>query len=173
MGGTIALRVGLEHSDRCLALVVISLEDIEDDAAKQAEIRFMDDFAERVRTSGIEAGWAPVLPTLAPVIGSMVADAIPRSDPSSIAAAAAIGRDRSFTSVGDLARISTPALIFAGMDHRHPEALARAAVRELPNGRLAQATMTAEIIDAVGFGEAFAPPIADFLMRFGSASGVN
>lgn len=170
MGGTVALRVGLEHADRCLALIAISMEDIEDDAAKEEEIRFMDDFAERVRTRGIEAGWAPILPTLAPVIESMVADAIPRSDPASIAAAAAIGRDRSFASVKDLAGISAPTLVFAGMDYRHPKALAEAAVRTLPRGYLAQAAMTADIVDAVGFAKAFAPPIADFLIRFKGAS---
>lgn len=166
LGGTITLRAGLEYADRCLALIAISLEDIEDDAAKEAEIRFMDDFAERVRQEGIEAGWAPILPTLAPVIGSMVADAIPRSDPASIAAAAAIGRDRSFTRVEELSGISCPTLVFAGMDRRHPKALAEAAVGALPRGHLASGAMTGDIVDAVGFGEAFAPPIAEFLMPY-------
>lgn len=162
MGGTVALRFGMEHSDRCLGLVAISLEDIEDDAAKEAEIRFMDDFAQRVRTNGLEAAWAPILPTLAPVIGTMVADAIPRSDPASIAAAAAIGRDRSFGSVEELAKISPPTLVFPGMDYTHPQDTAEAAIRALPRGRLAEIAMTADVVDAEGFANAFAPAIAEF-----------
>ena len=79
----------------------VSVEDIEDDEKKKAEIEFMDAFAERARTEGIEAAWAPILPHLAPIIGTLVREAIPRSDPASIAAAAAIGRDRSFRSVED------------------------------------------------------------------------
>lgn len=165
MGGTVALRLGLEHSERCLGLVAISLEDIEDDDAKEAESRFMEDFAERVRTQGLEAAWRPIIPTLAPVIGAMVADAIPRSDPASIAAAAAIGRDRSFRSVDELAAISAPTLIFSGMDYRHPQATAEAAVSVLPHGCLGEVAMTADMVDADGFGEAFAPAIDDFLVR--------
>jgi 3-oxoadipate enol-lactonase len=61
------------------ALVLISVDDIEDDAAKEAEIELMAAFAERVRTHGIEAGWGPILPQLAPVIGALVRDAIPRA----------------------------------------------------------------------------------------------
>jgi len=80
LGSTIALRTAAAHPERVSALVLISVEDIEDDAAKEAEIELMDAFAERVRTGGIEAGWKPILPTLAPVIGALVRDAIPRSD---------------------------------------------------------------------------------------------
>lgn len=36
------------------------------------EIEFMDTFADRVRTSGIEAAWEPVLGDLAPVIAALV-----------------------------------------------------------------------------------------------------
>jgi 3-oxoadipate enol-lactonase len=114
------------------ALVLISVDDIEDDAAKEAEIELMAAFAERVRTHGIEAGWGPILPQLAPVIGALVRDAIPRSDPESIAAAAAIGRDRSFRSVDELAAITAPALVIPGMGPRHPPELAEAVARLLP-----------------------------------------
>ncbi|WP_410582754.1 hypothetical protein [Amycolatopsis sp. lyj-108] len=71
------------NSGRVRAAILISVEDIEDDEAKQAEIAFMDAFTERVRTGGIEAAWAPVLPELAPVIGALVRDAIPRASPRS------------------------------------------------------------------------------------------
>ena len=105
LGATIALRTALAYPERIVGAVLISVEDIDDDERKQAEIAFMAAFADRVRTDGIEAGWKPVLEDLAPVIGAMVREAIPRSDPASIAAAAAIGRDRAFRSVDELAVI--------------------------------------------------------------------
>lgn len=67
------------------------------------------------------------LDELAPIIGTLVRDAIPRSDPMSIAAAAAIGRDRSFRSVAEVAVIAAPTLIIPGMDEgrsRKTESLA-------------------------------------------------
>src|SRR5690242_4475103 len=72
LGATISLRAAVGHPDRVAGLVLISVEDIEDDAGKAAEIAFMDAFAERVRTGGIEAGWAPILGDLSPIIGAMV-----------------------------------------------------------------------------------------------------
>ncbi len=62
-------------------------------------------FADRVATHGIEAGWAPILAGFPPVVGAMVRDAIPRSDPASIVAAAAIGRERSIRDVTELVAI--------------------------------------------------------------------
>lgn len=123
----------------------------------------MDAFAERVRTEGIDAAWAPILPQLAPIIGALVREAIPRSDPASIAAAAAIGRDRSFHSVEELVVITAPTLIFPGMDERHPRALAEALARILPNGRLAEVSLSEDLNDAEDFGRAFAPAIRDFI----------
>ena len=55
LGATITLRACLAHPDRVAAAVLISVEDVEDDHAKQAEIEFMDAFADRVRTAGIQA----------------------------------------------------------------------------------------------------------------------
>src|SRR5688572_2489825 len=55
LGATIALRVALAYPERVLATILISVEDIEDDERKKAEIEFMDAFAERVRNQGIEA----------------------------------------------------------------------------------------------------------------------
>jgi pimeloyl-ACP methyl ester carboxylesterase len=167
LGATISLRAALSHAERVSALVLISVEDIEDDAAKQAEIAFMDAFAARVRDEGIEAAWEPILPELAPVIGAMVRDAIPRSDPGSIAAAAAIGRDRSFRNVEELAGIAVPTLVFPGMDFRHPAELADGLARMLPNGQKGEASFSAETVTAEQFGQAFAPPIRRFLADLG------
>jgi 3-oxoadipate enol-lactonase len=164
LGSTIALRTAAAHPERVSALVLISVEDIEDDEAKEAEIELMDAFAERVRTRSISAGWEPILPALAPVIGALVRDAIPRSDPESIAAAAAIGRDRSFRSVDELAAITAPALVIPGMDPRHPPALAEAVARLLPRGRLAPIGLTPNLSSADDLARAFAPAIRDFLM---------
>lgn len=163
IGTTITLRAALAHPARVSALVLISVEDIEDDEKKEAEIEFMDAFAARVKDEGIEAAWEPILENLAPIIGAMVRDAIPRSDPASIAAAAAIGRDRSFRSVGELAAVTAPTLIIPGMDARHPTALAEDLARTLPQGRLAPATLSADIRTADDFARAFAPAIRDFL----------
>lgn len=163
LGSTITLRACVAHPDRIAAAVLISVEDIEDDHAKQAEIEFMDAFADRVRTAGIQAAWEPVLGDLAPVIAALVRDAIPRSNPESIAAAAAIGRDRAFRSVDELAGIAAPTLIFPGIDHRHPTALAETLARLLRNGRLAPAVFSADLRDAQGLAAAVAPAIREFL----------
>jgi 3-oxoadipate enol-lactonase len=163
LGATITLRTVLAYPERILGSVLISVEDIEDDEQKQAEIAFMDAFALRVQTEGIEAGWAPILGDLAPVVGAMVRDAIPRSDPASIAAAAAIGRNRAFHGVDELAEIASPTLIFPGMDWRHPPALAEHLSRILPKGRLAPVTLSADVRTAHDFARACAPAIRDFI----------
>jgi pimeloyl-ACP methyl ester carboxylesterase len=159
LGTIITLRAALAHPDRVGAAVLISVEDIEDDEKKEAEIEFMDAFAARVRAEGIEAAWEPILKDLAPVIGAMVREAIRRSDPASIAAAAAVGHDRSFRTVGELTTVTAPTLIIPGMDERHPTAFART----LPRGRLASVTLSAELRTAEDFARAFAPTIRDFL----------
>lgn len=167
LGTTVTLRTALAHPDRLRAAVLISVEDIEDDEKKEAEVAFMDAFAARVRAEGIEAAWEPILATLPPIIGAMVRDAIPRSDPESIAAAAAIGRDRAFRRVGELAAIATPTLVIPGIDWRHPTALAEDLARTLPNGHLAPVTLSADLRTADDFARAFAPTIRDFLTAVG------
>lgn len=163
LGTTITLRAALAHPDRVQAAILISVEDIEDDEKKLAEIEFLDAFAARVRNEGIEAAWKPILDNLAPIIGTLVRDAIPRSNPASIAAAAAIGHDRSFRNVEELALITAATLIFPGIDERHPTALAEALARILPNGRLAPMTLSADLRTAEDLAHAFAPTIRDFL----------
>lgn len=164
LGTTITLRTALAEPDRVRALVLISVEDIEDDQQKEEEIRFLDAFAMRVRTEGLAAAWEPILENLAPIIGTMVRDAIPRSDPASIAAAAAIGHDRAFRSVDDLAVINTPTLIIPGTDPRHPTALAEHLARILPKGQLAPLTLSGDLRTADDFARSFAPIIRDFLI---------
>lgn len=164
LGTTIALRTAVAYPERVQALVLISVEDIEDDEKKAAEIAFMDAFADRACNEGIEAAWAPILPELAPLIGTLVREAIPRSDRASIAAAAAIGRDRSFRSIDELAAITAPTLIFAGMDERHPAKLAEDLAHLLPHGQLAPVRLSADVRDAGGLAQAFAPAIRRFLV---------
>jgi 3-oxoadipate enol-lactonase len=165
IGTTITLRTAVAYPDRVHALVLVSVEDIEDDQAKEAETVFLDAFAARVRAEGIEAAWEPILQNLAPIIGVMVREAIPRSDPASIAAAAAIGHDRAFWSVDELAVISAPTLVIPGMDERHPTALAEDLARILPQGQLASVTLSADLHTADDFAQAFARTIRDFLMN--------
>ncbi|ELS58529.1 alpha/beta fold hydrolase [Streptomyces viridochromogenes] len=163
LGSTITLRTAAAHPDRVEAAVLIGVEDIEDDEAKDAEIRFLDAFASRVAADGIEAGWEPILSDFPPVVGAMVRDAIPRSDPASIVAAAAIGHDRSFRSVSELARITTPTLVFPGTDPRHPTALAEEAASTLPNGQLAMVSIGNDLQTAEDLACAIAPAIREFL----------
>jgi pimeloyl-ACP methyl ester carboxylesterase len=163
LGGTITLRAAAAYPGRIRAAIVISMEDIEDDEAKQAETAMLEAFAARVREQGIHAAWEPILPTLAPVIGSLVREAIARSDPASIAAACAIGRDRAFTRVSDLAAITVPTLVIPGADTRHPAALAARAARTLPHGRLADASLSAGLRSAADLADALAPAVSKFL----------
>jgi 3-oxoadipate enol-lactonase len=163
LGGTIALRAALAFPARVEGLVLISVEDIEDDHAKAAEIAFMEAFADRVRSAGLEAAWAPILKDLPPIIGAMVREAIPRSDPLSIAAAAAIGYDRSFRDVHELAGINVPTLVIPGVDWRHPRALAEQLVRIMPLAQLAAVEMSAELRTVDDFALTFGPAIRSFL----------
>lgn len=162
MGATIALRTAVAHPQRVRGLVLISIEDIEDDAAKEAETTMMESFAERMRTRGVEAAWEPILPDLSPVIGAMVREAMSTSDPDSLAAAAAIGRDRAFRSADELFGIAAPTLLFAGGDWRHPVRLAEMLAARLPRALLGKASMAGvQSIDE--FGRIFAPEILGFL----------
>lgn len=163
MGGTVALRTSLSHPDRVRAAVIISAEAIEDEAAKAADTELMDRFAERVRTQGLQAGWDLFLPHLQPLIVNLVVEALPRTDPESAAAAAAIGHDRAFTHVGELAGIQTPTLIIAGDDARHPTDTAHALADALPHGILAEVTMSASLLSAEDMARAFTPAIERFL----------
>lgn len=163
VGSTIALRVAAAHPDRVSAMALISVEDIEDDEAKAAEVAFFEAFAARVVAGGPQAAWAPVLPALAPLIGALVREAIPRCDPASLAAFCAIGYDRAFRSVDELRSIDVPALVVPGADARHPSHLAAEVARALPNARLAAASMSAELRTAEDLAEAVGPEIRRFL----------
>ncbi|MET9671068.1 alpha/beta hydrolase [Streptomyces sp. NPDC006475] len=163
LGGTIALRTAASRPDLVRASVVISLEDVQDDAAKQAETAMLNRFATRVIEEGIEAAWAPLLPSLAPVIRALVRDAIPRTNPASIAAACAIGRDRAFARVADLAAISAPTLIIPGADDPHPTALAAEAAHTLPHGQLSSTSLTTVLHTAADLAAVVGPAIRDFL----------
>ena len=163
LGTTISLRTAIGYPERIAGLVLISVEDIEDDEAKAAEIVFMDAFAERVRTRGIEAGWAPILPNLSRIVGKMVRDAMQDADPASVAAAAAIGHDRAFRSIEELLVVEAPTLLFAGADWRHPAVLARKLAELLARGRLGDASMSDELLTTEDFARAFAPEIRAFV----------
>lgn len=163
LGGTIALRACQSHPDKIRTAVIISAEAIEDDEAKAADTKLMDRFAERVRTEGLEAGWALFLPHLQPLIANLVAEALPRADPESAAAAASIGHDRAFSRIEALADIPTPTLIIAGDDARHPADTAQIVAKALANGVLAQVATSDTLLNAEDMARAFAPAIEEFL----------
>ncbi|WP_062987579.1 alpha/beta fold hydrolase [Nocardia anaemiae] len=166
LGSTITLRTAAAHPELVTAAILIGVEDIEDDEAKTAEIEFLDAFATRVATDGIEAAWAPILSEMPPLVADMVHDAIPRSDPASIVAAAAIGHDRSFRDVAELATITAPTLIFPGTDARHPTALAETAAATMPRASLASVSVSYDLHTADDLAEAIAPEIRTFLAQF-------
>jgi 3-oxoadipate enol-lactonase len=163
LGATISLTFAVAHPARVSGLILISVEDIEDDAGKAAEVEFMRAFAERVRSHGVWAGWEPILPDLSPIVGTMVREAMLDADPASLAAAAAIGCDRAFKSVGELLSLDVPALLFAGADWRHPAGLAKNLAQALKHGRLGRASMTEDLRTTEDFARAFAPEIAAFV----------
>lgn len=163
IGATITLRFALAHRDRIEAGILISLEDIEDDEAKAQEILFLDAFAHRIGTMGLTAAWESILPSMAPVIGSMVREAVARSDAESIIAAAAIGHDRAFRGIEDLDDLNVPLLIFPGMDPRHPAALARGLADRLDKAQFGRPQLKG-ITCSEDFGRAYAPAIRSFLI---------
>ncbi len=169
LGSTVALRVAADHPDRVRAMALISVEDIEDDEAKAAEVAFFEAFAARLVEGGPQAAWDPVLPVLAPLIGTLVREAMPRSDPASLAAFCAIGYDRAFRSVDELRAIDIPALVIAGADARHPARLAAEVASALPRGCLASSRMSAELRTAEDLAEAVGPEIRRFLAAHAAA----
>lgn len=163
LGGTITLRTAMARPDRVRAAVVISVEDIEDDDDKPAETELFDEFARRIHSDGLAAAWEPLLDMLTPLIGNLVREAIGRTDPASAAAAAAIGHDRAFTSVDDLAGMTTPTLVIPGADARHPTSLAGELAAVLPRGVLAPTALSADLRTAEDLARTVAPAIRAFL----------
>lgn len=163
LGATIAMRAAIATPQRFRRTVLISIEDIEDDADKEKEKAYLAAFAKRVCEQGIAAGWEPILAHFPPIVGRMVRDAIPRSDAASIAAAAAIGEDRSFRQPEELLALTTPTLIIPGIDSRHPRGLAGKLARIMPAAELSSAAMTSEMLSERDFADALAPEIARFL----------
>lgn len=170
LGATVALRAGLLAPERLRALVLISLEDIEDDDAKAAEIAWLEAFYAKARADGLAAAWAEILPRFPPVVGAMVRDAIPRADPESIIAAGAIAHDRSFRSLDELAAITVPTLLVPGDDARHPRALAEACARIMPNATVARVAFTAALRTIEDFTTLMALELLDYLGQHHPAS---
>ena len=163
LGATVALRAGLAAPERLRALVLISLEDIEDDDAKAAEIVWLEAFYAKARARGLAAAWDDILPMFPPVVGAMVRDAIPRANPESIIAAGVIAHDRSFRSLDELAAIAVPTLIVPGDDARHPRALAEACARIMPNATVARVALTRALETIDDFAEVMAPELLAYL----------
>lgn len=168
LGSTVVLRACLARPDRVAAAVVIGVEDIEDDEGKAAETAMLERFAETARTDGLDAAWAPILGMLPPVITAMIRDAIPRSDPVSVAAAAAIGRDRAFGDIAELAESTVPTLVFPGSDPRHPTRLGEEVAERLPSGVLAPVSVSFDMHTEHELAAAVGPTIDDFLDELGA-----
>ncbi|WP_313192345.1 alpha/beta hydrolase [Shinella zoogloeoides] len=167
IGTTIALRAAKARPDQVAGAVLISVEDIENDAAKAKETRLLQQFADDVRRKGLEETWGPILAHFPPVIGRLVREAIPRADPESIAAAAAIGYDRSFRSVEELRDVLAPMLIVPGTDFHHPRRVAEDLARVMPNAELASISFDASIRDAQDMASRLMEPINSFLCLLG------
>lgn len=163
IGTTISLKTAVTYPERVKGLILISIEDIEDDEHKDQEIVFFEKYMHQIREHGLTAAWESILNNLSPVIGAMVRDGIPRSDPKSILAAASIVYDRAFRNVSDFQGVSVPMLIIPGNDERHPSALAIALAQMLRNVVLSDVGLSDEIRTIEHFANAFAPVINDFL----------
>ncbi|MDX5961988.1 hypothetical protein SIM91_01300 [Rhodococcus opacus] len=100
---------------------------------------------------------------LQPLIGNLVRSAIPRADPDSVAAAAAIGRDRSFRTLDELGAIDVPVLIVPGADDRHPAELAERMSATIPHATLARNVSFEALRTADDLADAVAPEIRRFL----------
>lgn len=163
IGTTIALRTAVAHPTRVRAAVLIGIEDIEDDEAKERETALLDAFGESIRTQGLEATWNQILGNFPPLVGALVREAIPRADPASIAAAAAIGRDRSFRSVEELHVIAAPLLLFPGGDTRHPVGLAERIAQVVPNSAMAPSDFWYDSNTSEDLAVFLSPHIEEFL----------
>ena len=82
---------------------------------------------------------------------------------ASVAAAAAIGRDRSFRALDELGAIEVPVLIVPGADERHPAALAEQMSVNIPNATLAQNISFDALRTADDLADAVVPEIRRFL----------
>lgn len=162
LGSTIGLRAAARHPARIAGVAAIGIEDIEDDEAKAAEARLLEEFARTARREGLHAAWAPILPDLPPVVSVMVADAIPRSDLDSVVAAAAIGADRAFGHVDDLGAVDVPALVFPGTDWRHPRPLAERAAQVMARATLADTAIDDTLHTPEDLADAIAPELVTF-----------
>src|SRR3546814_10442337 len=76
------------------------------------------------RERRLAEAWKPFIPNLAPVINSMVKEAIPRTNPQSFAAAMAIVHSRRLDSIKQLSEILAPTIVVPGNDVRHNSNLA-------------------------------------------------
>lgn len=166
IGTTISLKAALNFPERIHGLILISIEDIEDDAGKELEVKLLESFSADVEAHGIQAAWTPLLCNLSPVIGDMVRDAIPRSDASSIAAAASIVYDRAFKGFEELKDITIPTLVIPGNDHRHPSFLAERIAKLLVNGHLSEVPFSNNIKTIGDFTNTFVLPIKEFLTHY-------
>lgn len=165
LGATLALRLAREEPDLVTCAVLISVEDIEDDAGKRAEQDLMDRFADVINADGLEAAWELFLPDLQPLIGNLVRDALPRADAASSAAASRIGHDRAFTDLTELSSLQAPCLIVAGDDWRHPEHVGVALADVIPHAELASVRLTEDVATASALAQTLSPLIKTFLSK--------
>jgi 3-oxoadipate enol-lactonase len=163
IGTTISLKAAVTYPERVSGLVLISVEDIEDDEHKAAEIVFFEQYMDQIRENGLAAAWESILNNLSPVIGAMVRDGIPRSDTKSILAAASIVYDRAFYDINEFREISMPMLIIPGNDQRHPSALAMKLAQLLKQAVLSNVGLSDEIRSIEDFANVFFPVINGFL----------
>lgn len=163
IGTTISLKTSILYPKIVKGLVLISVEDIEDDVAKEAEIVFFEQYMKLLQEKGLSVAWESILPQMSAIIGEMVRDGIKRSDAESILAAGSIVYDRAFKNVDELAVINVPMLIIPGGDVRHPSELAKKISRKISNATLSTVGLSENIRTVNDFAEAFSPIIYNFL----------
>ncbi|SEG50682.1 alpha/beta fold hydrolase [Algoriphagus boritolerans] len=163
IGSTISLKTSILYPKIVKGLVLISVEDIEDDVAKEAEILFFEKYMKQLQEDGLSAAWESILPQMSAIIGEMVRDGIKRSDAQSILAAGSIVYDRAFKNVDELAVINVPTLLIPGGDVRHPSELANQISRKISNATLSTVGISDDIRTIHEFAQVFYPIIYNFL----------
>ena len=144
-GSGVALRAALRHPVLVSALLLVHPVYAGADrgltAEQEAAMHTIDAAARRAPTDGIDA-LLPLLDTLPPAIRERARTVVLSLDPRSVAALSRFMSSgaQPFASAADLAAITCPTLLIAGIDPQHPAWLADLLAAHLPRATLSSAT---------------------------------
>lgn len=165
LGASISERFAITYPERMSALILVSPETLDKDGEGSSleEIELMDKCAQVARMEGLAEAWQPFFSNLAPVINSMVKEAIPRTNPDSFAAAMAIVHSRRLNSSKQLSGILAPTLVIPGNDMRHNPNLANEYSTLISNCYVGKPIEWDQILTVDQFSARVVPQILSFL----------